>query len=412
MTDRDHDLIVYGATGFTGGLVARYLADHAADGLRVALGGRDRRALERSRATLPARASGWPLVEAASDDPASLARMAASTRAVLTTVGPYARLGMPLVSACVEERTDYVDLTGEVPFIRACIDRYQAPAVEQGVRLVNTCGVISGPIDLAVWDLARRVAADGAGELTDVIGLVTHGDSQRSGGTSASTLEGLAAARTDPSVRELLTDPYSLSPDRPGEPDLGPQPDRSGFDFDERLGTWLGPFWYERVNTRIVRRTNALLGYSYGRRFRYREAVALGTGRDALLRRVRMTAELAWVPLALNPRLGGAVESVLRRLWPQPGSGPDETARRGNSLTADVIGTTTSGATYGEHLDVAMDPYDATAVVMGEMGLSLVLDRDHVPRLTGLLTPAAAGQGALLERLRARGLTIEGSSRY
>ncbi len=295
--DRSHDLLVYGATGYTGALVAGYLARNAPDGMRVALGGRDLPALERCRAQLPIHARDWPLVVADSDDPVGLTRLAESSRVVLTTVGPYARLGMPLVGACVEAGTDYVDLSGELPFLRSCIDKYQQAAAKRGIRLVQTCGAIAAPIDLAVWDLARRAADDGDGDLTDVIALVTGMRAGRSGGTLASTLEGLAAVRRDPELRRLVEDPYTLSPDRDAEPDLGQQPDRRGFDFDPDLGTWLGPFLYEQIDARVIRRTNALLGHAYGRRFRYREALDLGTGPAALRRRAQLSLQMAWLPL-------------------------------------------------------------------------------------------------------------------
>ena len=197
MTDRQFDLVLFGATGFTGGLVAGYLATAAPADLRIALAGRDVAALTRCRDRLPGRAQGWAVLPADSEDSAGLARLAESTRLALTTVGPYARLGMPMVTACVQAGTDYVDLAGEVPFLRACIDRHQEQAVQRRVRLVQTCGIIAAGIDLAVWDLARQVTAAGE-ELTDVLGLYRQFVGARSSGTSASTVEGVAAVRDDP----------------------------------------------------------------------------------------------------------------------------------------------------------------------------------------------------------------------
>ena len=159
MSDRRFDLVLFGATGYTGGLVAEYLATAAPADLRIALAGRDVAALTRCRARLSSRAHEWAVLPADSGDPAGLARLAESTRLVLSTVGPYARLGMPMVTACVQAGTDYVDLAGEVPFLRACIDRHQEQAEQQRVRLVQTCGIIAAGIDLAVWDLARQAAA-------------------------------------------------------------------------------------------------------------------------------------------------------------------------------------------------------------------------------------------------------------
>lgn len=403
MTDRQFDLVLFGATGYTGGLVADYLATAAPADLRIALAGRDVAAVERCRDRLPGRAQGWAVLPADSGDPAGLARLAESTRLVLTTVGPYARLGMPMVTACVQAGTDYVDLAGEVPFLRACIDRHQAQAEQQRVRLVQTCGVIAAGVDLAVWDLARQAAASGE-ELTDVLGLYRKSVGSRSSGTSASTIEGVAAVRDDPTVRRLMGDPYALSPNRAEEPDLGRQAPRTGFDYDPQLGTWLGPFWYERLHGQVVRRTNALLGYSYGRQFRYREAVALGTGLHALVGGARALAEIGWVPLALHPRAGKVVEALVRRRAPAPRSGPAEGP--GTTLVADLMGHTASGRTFGEHMEVPMGGYHATAVICAQMAMALLLDADRLPARHGFLTPAAAGEAILLERLRGQRFQI------
>lgn len=403
MTDRQFDLVLFGATGYTGGLVAEYLATAAPADLRIALAGRDVAALTRCRDRLPGRAQGWAMLPGDSEDSAGMARLAESTRLVLTTVGPYARLGMPLVTACVKAGTDYVDLAGEVPFLRACIDRHQEQAVQRQIRLVQTCGIIAAGIDLAVWDLARR-AAEAGEELTDVLGLYRQFVGARSSGTSASTVEGLAAVRDDPTLRRLMGDPYALSPNRAEEPDLGRQTIRTGFDYDPQLGTWLGPFWYEGLHGQVVRRTNALLGYPYGRQFRYREAVALGSGLTAVVGRARTLAEIGWVPLALHPRTGKAVEALVRRRAPAPRSGPAEGP--GTTLVADLIGHTASGRTFREHMAVPMGGYHATAVICAQMALTLLLDTDRLPARHGFLTPAAAGQTILLERLRGQGFQI------
>jgi short subunit dehydrogenase-like uncharacterized protein len=403
MTDRQFDLVLFGATGYTGGLVADYLATAAPADLRIALAGRDVAALTRCRAQLPSRAREWAMLPADSGDPAGLARLAGSTRLVLTTVGPYARLGMPMVTACVQAGTDYVDLAGEVPFLRACIDRHQEQAVQAQIRLVQTCGIIAAGVDLAVWDLARQAAAAGE-ELTDVLALYRQFVGARSSGTSASTIEGVAAVRDDPTLRRLMGDPYALSPNRAEEPDLGRQTPRTGFDYDPQLGTWLGPFWYEGLHAQVVRRTNALLGYSYGRHFRYQEAVALGTGLTALVGRARALAEIGWVPLALHPRTGKVVEALVRHRAPAPRSGPAEGP--GTTLVADLIGHTASGRTFREHMEVPMGGYHATAVICSQMALTLLLDADRIPASHGFLTPAAAGDAILLERLQGQGFQI------
>lgn len=404
MTVREHDLVLLGATGFTGGLVAQYLAASAPQHLNVALAGRDESALRARRAQLPGRARQWPVLAASAEDADALARLAGSCRLMLTTVGPYARLGMPVVEACVQAGTDYIDLSGEIPFLRSSIDRFQDDAEQHGIRLVQTCGIVAAVVDLAVWDLAQHAAAAGSGQLTDVIGLYPGFVGQRSSGTSASTIEGLAALRDSPELRRLARDPYALSPDRASEPDLGPQRDRSSFDYDTELDTWLGPFWYESLQTRVVRRTNALLGYDYGREFRYREATDLGNGRQAVLGRLRTLRQIGWVPLMLNPRTGRFVEAVMRRAAPPPRSGPDESNEV--ALAGTIIAHTSSGAVHREHVQAPLGGYHATAVIMTQMALALLYDRDHLPDRHGFLTPAAAGDGVLLDRLRQTGFEI------
>src|SRR3712207_3289721 len=165
---REHDLVVFGATGFVGKLLAAYLAEHAPADARIALAGRSRERLLETRSALPEAARDWPLIEADSTDPASLAAMAASTTALATTVGPYARYGMPVVEACAAAGTHYADLTGEVLFVREAIDRVDAVAKETGARIVHACGYDSIPSDLSVLLLAERARADGAGGLCDV----------------------------------------------------------------------------------------------------------------------------------------------------------------------------------------------------------------------------------------------------
>lgn len=404
MSVREHDLVLFGATGFTGGLVAEYLALSAPEDLTVVLAGRDEAALHRRRAALPGQAQQWPVLQASADDADALARLARSCRLVLTTVGPYARLGMPMVKACVHAGTDYVDLSGEIPFLRSCIDRYQAEAEQRRIRLVQTCGIVAAVVDLAVWDLARHARECGSGDLTDVIGLIRAFGGQRTGGTSVSTLEGLAAMRDNPELRRLARDPYALSPDRANEPDLGPQRDRTRFDYNTELHTWLGPFWYEGLQTRVVRRTNALLGYGYGRAFRYREAADLGNGRDALIRRLRTLRQMGWVPLMLNPRTGRFVESIMRRTAPASGTGPDESDEA--ALAGTLIAHTAGGTVHREHIQTPMGSYHATAVIISQMALTLLIDRDQLPDRYGFLTPAAAGDGILLNRLRRAGFEI------
>ncbi len=273
-TPRDFDLVVYGATGYVGALTAAHLAAHAPPGTRIALAGRSREKLAAVRAGLPGRPE-WPLLAADATDPASLAALATATRSVVTTVGPYARYGLPLVEACARAGTHYADLTGEVLFVREAIDRADAVARETGARIVHACGYDSIPSDLAVLLLHERAAADGAGGLGDVR-LIATARGGLSGGTVDSMRVQVDAMRRDPAARRLAADPFALSPDRAAEPD-GPQPPDAGRPTRTPDGRWTAPFVMAAFNTRIVRRSNALQDFS----LRPRAAVRGGDGHRA-----------------------------------------------------------------------------------------------------------------------------------
>ena len=172
MNDREFDVIVFGATGFVGKLTAAYLAEHAPEGTRIALAGRTRSKLESVRTELPAVAAQWPLVVADADSAEELGAMAARTRVVCTTVGPYLRYGEKLVAACADQGTDYVDLTGEVPFVRTTIDKFDESAKNSGARIVHACGFDSVPSDIGAFAVHKRVEADGAGQMGDTTMIV------------------------------------------------------------------------------------------------------------------------------------------------------------------------------------------------------------------------------------------------
>ena len=195
-----------------------------------------------------------------------------------TTVGPYRRYGLPVVEACARAGTHYADLTGEVLFMREAIDRFDALAAESGARIVHSCGFDSIPSDLGVLLLHEAVTADGTGQLEDTTLVVRAMKGGPSGGTIASLQGTVDDARRSPELARLLADPYALSPDRDAEPRLGPEPDLRGVQHDHELGMWVGPFIMGSINTRAVRRSNALQDWAYGPRFRYREVMGFGSG--------------------------------------------------------------------------------------------------------------------------------------
>ena len=400
--ERDLDVVVYGATGFVGRLTARYLAEHAPEGARIGLGGRSESKLAQLRSELGSRAADWPLLVADSADPAALAAMAARARAIATTVGPYQRYGFPLAQACAEAGTHYADLTGEVLFIRESIDRFDATARESGARIVHSCGFDSIPSDLGVLALHRAAQRDGAGELEDTTFVLERVSGGLSGGTLDSLRGQLDAMKRDPGLRKLAGDPYALSPDRAAEPDLGKERDLQSVERDPELG-WLAPFMMAGINTRVVRRSNALQQHAYGSRFRYREV--MGAGRD-LLAPVKAGAIVAGLGGIVAGMSFGPTRKLLDRVLPSPGQGPSEKARLKGFYEIAIHGRTSSGRSYVARVAQQGDPgYAATAVLLGQSALCLALD--ELPPAAGVLTPATAMGDVLADRLRAAGVTID-----
>ncbi|WP_372788934.1 trans-acting enoyl reductase family protein [Paraconexibacter sp.] len=404
-TSRDHDIVLFGATGFVGRLTAAYLAESAPADARIALAGRSRARLEQTRAALGPRAAEWPLIEADSLNAGEMASLASSTTVVATTVGPYQRYGLPLVEACAAAGTHYADLTGEVLFMRDSIDLAHEQAIGSGARIVHTCGFDSIPSDLGVLLLHEAARDRDAGSLQQTDYVVKAVKGGASGGTIASLAGQIDAARADRKARRILLDPYGLSPDRTAEPDLGDERDPSGIVHDEELGGWLAPFFMGSVNTRVVRRSNALMGFAYGREMRYRELMLMGGLPLGPVKAAAVAGGLGALVagLALPP-----TRKVLDRLLPDPGEGPSEEARRKGFFRIDVHARTSSGKRLVCRVGAPGDPgYAATAVMLGESALCLAFDGDRLPDVAGVLTPATAMGDALVSRLRAAGHTYE-----
>jgi short subunit dehydrogenase-like uncharacterized protein len=402
--ERELDVAVFGATGFTGRLVAGYLAEHAPGGVRIGLAGRSEKRLADARAQLPPAASAWPLLVADSADPASLAALAQAARVIVSTVGPYRRQGLALVEACAAAGTDYADLTGEVLFIRDSIDRCHQTAAGTGARIVHCCGFDSIPSDLGVLLLHQAAEADGAGTLEDTTLVVTALKGGVSGGTLASMMGQLDEVRATPGLGQVVDDPYALSPDRAAEPDLGDERDLSRPSYDPALRIWLGPFAMAGINTRVVRRSNALQDWAYGRRFRYREATGFGSGPVAPV--LGTAASVAFRSLEAGLAFGPS-RALLGRLLPAAGEGPSDKTRRNGYFRIQVHTRTAAGTRYVARVEAQGDPgYAATSVMLSQSALCLALDRDRLPGLAGVLTPASGMGAALISRLSAAGLTL------
>lgn len=401
------DLTLFGATGFVGRLVARHLAAEAPAQLRVTLAGRSLERLEQVRAQEGR--PDWGLLVADSGDEESLRRLARGTRVVVSTVGPYARHGMPLVEACAQEGTDYVDLTGEVLFVRDAIDRAHETAVRTGARLVVSCGFDSVPSDLAVHLLHAAAQDDGAGGLTDTTLLVTRLRGGVSGGTVDSMREQLRVVRADRELARAARDPYALAPDPATEPRVAGQRDSTSVFVEQGSGLWTAPFLMASYNTRLVRRSHALTRserdpHGYGERFRYRELMATGRGARGRRRAELVRAGLGALWLGLStPGLSPVVDRVL----PAPGEGPTPQQQAEGHFRMVARTTTETGHRYVATVGAQGDPgYAATSVMLGQSALALAVDPDRCTPAGGLLTPAVALGEVLVERLRAQGFTV------
>jgi short subunit dehydrogenase-like uncharacterized protein len=399
---REFDIVVWGATGFTGRLVAEYLLRrYGTQELRWALGGRNRAKLESvreqiGRETGVASAS-LPLLLGDGDDPAWLHSLAGRTRVVCTTVGPYAKYGSKLVAACAAQGTHYCDLTGEVHWIRRMIDRHQDEAAASGARIVFTCGFDSIPSDLGVFFLQREMRARHGVACSHVKYRVADFSGGMSGGTIASMLNMLEEAREDPEVMATVSDPYGLNPK-----DQRFGPDRAeavGPAWDRDFGQWTAPFVMAAINTKVVRRTNALLDHPYGAEFRYDEAMLMGAGPLGLLKATGLSASTAagMAALAVTP-----LRRLIARRLPAPGEGPSKQAREAGHYTIRLWGEHPTDA--GRNLRACVrgdrDPgYGSTAKLLGESAVCLA--RDELAAPGGLSTPAAAMGEALLGRLQA-----------
>ncbi len=392
MSDRSHDIVVFGATGFTGRLVAEHLATRGADAGAWAIAGRSADKLAGLAEELDLDV---PQLVVDAGDPDQVATMAASTRVVCTTVGPYARFGEPVVRACAETGTDYVDLTGEPQWIRRMIDAHHDTAVASGARIVHCCGFDSIPSDLGTA-FAQQTMHQLHGTYASRVRLRVKGArGGASGGTLASMVQIMEEAAADDEVARFVDDPYSLLP--AGER-VGPHVGRRTLpDYDETFSSWTAPFVMEMVNAKIVRRSNALLGYPWGREFTYGEAVLTGDGLAGQARAAAIAAGTGGGTLALTNKL---VRDMADRLLPDSGTGPDEAAREAGFFDMRIVAEHPDDPTEDVVVRVTgdRDPgYGATSRMLGEAALTLARGESGVAG--GSWTPASALGDALRVRL-------------
>jgi len=374
------DIVVYGATGFTGQLVAEYLATHYKDDaqLKWAMAGRNVDKLKSVRETIGAPAD-TPLIVADSSDVASLKAMIDQTQSVVTTVGPYLLYGNELVAACAESGTDYFDLCGEVPWMRRVIEAHQTTAERSGARIMFSCGYDSLPFELGVFFCQEAAKKAIGAPAARVKGRVRAMKGTFSGGTAASTKAIFEAAAKDQTLLALLRDPFALTPGFSGPK----QPAGNRPVFDEDLQTWLTPFFMANINTRNVHRSNALLGFPYGRDFVYDEMQITGPGEEGEAKAKRMMA---------------ASNNLASLAVPKPGEGPSREERESGYYDLLFVAISPDGRQVRASVKGDRDPgYGSTSKMIAECAVCLLRDVPDVA--PGIWTPGAAMQHKLIKRL-------------
>ena len=395
---KSHDLVVFGATSFVGQILARYLYQEFGLGgrLRWAIAGRSKAKLEQLRRSLGRGAAKLPIIVADAGDDAALGEMCSATHAVVSTVGPYALYGEPLIRACVETGTDYCDLTGEPQWIRRMLQKYEPAARKSGARIVHCCGFDSIPSDLGVHFLQREARLR-FGQPCDRIKMrVKAASGGFSGGTVASALNAFKEASADPNLRKELANPYSLCPKGHGSKTR--QPNVKFAEYDADFQGWVAPFVMAAPNVRIVHRTNALSDDAYGPAFRYDEAVLAGPGLRGRTIAMAIAAGLGAfaVASAITP-LRAALE---RFVLPAPGDGPSPEAQKNGFFDLRFLGKTADGGVIRAKVAGQGDPgYGSTSKMLGQAAALLALDLPKSRPGGGFWTPATIFGDVLIERL-------------
>ncbi|MET3838593.1 saccharopine dehydrogenase NADP-binding domain-containing protein [Bradyrhizobium sp. OAE829] len=380
MSSSKFDIVVYGATGFTGQLVAEYLAaQYKGDSsLKWAMAGRSKDKLAAVRDAIGA-PSDTPLIVADASDAASLKAMVGQTKSVISTVGPYQFYGNELLAACVESGTDYFDLCGEPLWMREMIDKHEAAAKASGARIVFSCGFDSVPFELGaffVQEEAKRVFGAPAlrvkGRVRDMRGTL-------SGGTAASAKATFEAVAKDLSLVAILKDPFALTPGFKGPK----QPPGSKPSYEEDLQSWIAPFMMALINTRNVHRSNMLMGFPYGQEFVYDEMVLTGAGEKG-------EANAKLVMAANTEKTGPGA--------PKPGEGPSKEERENGLYDLLYVAIAPDGRQVRAAVKGDRDPgYGSTSKMISECAICLLRDAPEVP--AGIWTPGAAMQHRLIKRL-------------
>lgn len=376
--EREFEVIVYGATGYTGRLVAEHLLKTygAARDLAWAMAGRSQAKLEEVRSQIGAPAS-LPLIVADAADPVSLEAMVKRTKVIISTVGPYQLYGSPLVAACAAAGTDYVDITGESYWIAAMIEAHDATAQASGARIVHSCGFDSIPFDLGVYFVQKQAVATFGAPAPRVRGRVRGARGGASGGTLASGATALAAIGRDPALGLLRANPFALTPGFEGPP----QPEEAVYE-DKVTGSWVAPFFMSKTNTKTVHRSNFLMGHPWGQDLQYDELV--------MVKEPPKEGEQAMLDFKVNPAL-------------KPGEGPSQEERQAGFYDVLYIAEAGDGRTVRIAVKGDMDPgYGSTSKMLAESAVCLARDVPREVTRGGIWTTASAMAEPLIRRLEAR----------
>jgi short subunit dehydrogenase-like uncharacterized protein len=380
MASPKFDIVVYGATGFTGQLVAEYLVAHYKGdaSLKWAMAGRSKDKLAAVRDAIDA-PKDLPLIVADASDAASLKAMVEQTKSVITTVGPYQYYGNDLLAACVAAGTDYFDLCGEPVWMRQMIDKHEAAAKASGARIVFSCGFDSVPFELGTFFVQEEAKRAFGAAAARVKGRVRDMRGTLSGGTAASAKATFDAVAKDLSLVAILNNPFALTPGFEGPK----QPRGNKSVFEEDLQSWTAPFMMALINTRNVHRSNMLMGFPYGREFVYDEMVLTGAGEKG-------EANAKLVTAANTEKTGPNA--------PKPGEGPSKEERENGLYDLLYVAIAPDGRQVRAGVKGDRDPgYGSTSKMISECAICLLRDTPDVAG--GFWTPGAAMQGKLIKRL-------------
>ena len=389
---RKYDLVVWGATSFTGKLVTEYLFNkYGSSKIKWAIAGRNLDKLEKVRSLVAD--DNLPMIIADSFDEESLSKFVKKTRVVCSTVGPYSLYGTKLVKLCVENNTNYCDITGEAHWIRTLIDDYHEEAKSKKIKIVNSCGFDSIPSDMGVYFIQNEIKKTYKNYANSIKMRVAGVKGGISGGTYSSINNLLKEAYSNKKIFRVLNNPYGLNPKNKMEG--MDKKDLRKIIFDKESNSWIYPFIMAGINTKIVRRSHALTNFQYGKDFRYEEAMMSGKGISGLLKAILAVFPLAMI--GLNPN--SLLKKIVNSYMPKPGEGPGPEKRKNGFYNLRFYVTIDKRRKAFAKVVGDNDPgYGSTSKMLAESALCLAFDK--LPENYGVVTPSIAMGKQLLERLR------------